>query len=455
MSLKDTYVGRQRTRICDLKTAWDPNRIYRQLVILVNFKDMKFSMDDPQAYYDGLFNKDGFDLGISTGCVAEYFRDQSAGQFNLQFDVIGPVESSYAAEYKEDNYGDHVCKEAIKKVADSLDIDFSQYDWDGDKVVDQIVYVVAGYAANGGKSEYSKYIWPNTGSFGIVRLSDDYTVHTQSVSCEKWYFGWLSSIGTICHEFSHCLGIPDYYPTSSTATTFSVVDEWNLMDGGNYTGWGTCPPNYSASDKYQLGWLEPEEITGPMQVRDLKPVGEGGKAYVIKADYNEYYFLENRRRGRWDAALPGEGLLITYTNYSSAYWTANQVNVSKPYRYCHVTDDERSYEEWDDYLDLLGRDRYVDQANWLYNLIFSTHAYPTVINDTVYDSCTLLPYPITNIQRDADGLISFDVLASDISVVEQTQPGADDAWYDLQGRRLSGTPTRKGIYIHRNKKVIK
>jgi len=31
--------------------------------------------------------------------------------------------------------------------------------------------------------------------------------------------------------------------------------------------------------------------------------------------------------------------------------------------------------------------------------------------------------------------------------------GADD-WYDLQGRKLSGKPSKKGLYINNGKKVI-
>ena len=31
---------------------------------------------------------------------------------------------------------------------------------------------------------------------------------------------------------------------------------------------------------------------------------------------------------------------------------------------------------------------------------------------------------------------------------------ARDGWYDLQGRRLNGTPQRKGIYIHNGKKTV-
>ena len=29
-----------------------------------------------------------------------------------------------------------------------------------------------------------------------------------------------------------------------------------------------------------------------------------------------------------------------------------------------------------------------------------------------------------------------------------------DSWYDLQGRKLSGKPTQKGVYIYKGKKVV-
>ena len=31
---------------------------------------------------------------------------------------------------------------------------------------------------------------------------------------------------------------------------------------------------------------------------------------------------------------------------------------------------------------------------------------------------------------------------------------SDDAWYSLDSRRLSGQPTKRGVYIHNNKKVV-
>ena len=60
----------------------------------------------------------------------------------------------------------------------------------------------------------------------------------------------------------------------------SVVDEWDLMDGGNYTNRGWCPPNYSPLEKMLMGWLTPEELTENTDINGLKPIAEGGKAFA-------------------------------------------------------------------------------------------------------------------------------------------------------------------------------
>jgi hypothetical protein len=49
------------------------------------------------------------------------------------------------------------------------------------------------------------------------------------------------------------------------------------MDGGNFTNYGFCPPNYTALEKYLLGWVEFTDLTEATTVTDLKPVAEGGE----------------------------------------------------------------------------------------------------------------------------------------------------------------------------------
>ena len=43
------------------------------------------------ALYDSIMNVPGYNQGNGPGCVVDYYRDQSRGLFNLQFDVFGPV----------------------------------------------------------------------------------------------------------------------------------------------------------------------------------------------------------------------------------------------------------------------------------------------------------------------------------------------------------------------------
>ena len=67
---------------------------------------------------------------------------------------------------------------------------------------------------------------------------------------------------------------------------------------------------------------------------------------------------------------------------------------------------------------------------------------------------------ISNITKNSDGSIEFD-LDLGTTGIEELKNGrieelkSSDAWYDLQGRRLQGQPTQKGVYLYKGKKVIK
>ena len=62
--------------------------------------------------------------------------------------------------------------------------------------------------------------------------------------------------------------------------------------------------------------------------------------------------------------------------------------------------------------------------------------------------------PVTNIRKSLDGTISCDVIypPSAIKAIKNQGGSLHDSWYDLQGRRLSGKPWQKGLYIHNGRK---
>lgn len=440
-------------RQLSLRTGWDETRTYPVAVLLVEFSDKKFSTEDPADRYNRMFNEQGYNEGRGPGCVAEYFKEQSAGMFKPRFDIYGPVKMPDKCSLKEE-YGSSFFMRTVQKAADSLSVDFTPYDWDNDKRAEHIILVYAGYGGNESGLEGKGYIWPNTSSFSTVTVGD-IKVAYYSASPELWSNDRSCGIGTICHEYSHALGLPDLYPTSGNE--YSVVDEWDLMDGGNFTNNGWCPPNYSAHEKMLLGWLQPVELSSSITVSNLRPVPDGGQAYIVRTDNaDEFFILENRQWNGWDLRTPGHGLVISYVNYSQSAWAANTVNNSpKSHRYELVHADNLDYNDWDN---IVGNNNpYVSG----HSQILSTSPYPYVTDEVENRELTdtsvpaavirsgtgLLGKPITGITEDAEGNITFHFMGGTSTIVTLGQKAqqAVGRTIDLLGRS-QGT-TRSAIVV--------
>lgn len=467
-----TVSHRASRRLPACNTDWDADKTYKQLVILFSFSDNDFQEEHSLDFYNSILNKPGYNEGKGAGCVADYYRAQSGGLFNLEFDIYGPYKVSQKAQpYDEPtsstkNYGHDAMHEATQQfVAEHPEIDFSQYDWNGNGYVNQVVFIYAGYGGNT-KSTYG-YIWPNTSSFSAVETPNGKIISSYTASAELWTPSTPSScgIGTICHEFSHSLGLPDIYPTTSNQG-YSVCDEWDLMDGGNFTSWGWCPPNFTALEKYLLGWVEFTELDDAASISDLKPVSEGGEAYRIKHSDSEWLLLENRQQTKWDSGLPGKGLVIYHVNYDGSVWKGNTVNNDKTKRRFHLVHaDNMDYDAWNAYIEEKGLSPYAsgDRMNRRY---LSTSPYPYIVEDEVQnneltdtstpaatmfypnlDGEILLGKSITNIQM-TDGLVSFDFMggATEIKVPMRYPEKVDLQMYNLLGYKVK-TPVQGQIYI--------
>ena len=456
--VRSTHGATTRAQLPLPNTDWNPHRTYRQAVILVQFADFPFSMSDPNTYYTQLLNLSSSNTRGGAGCAADYFRDQSNGLFNVQFDVYGPVKVSQKARITSgaDNYSAEAAKEATRKAVDSLAVDFSPYDWDNDGYVDQVIYIVSGYGGNTSNPDFQGYTWANTDYFDSrIKVASGLYVNQYSISVEKWINDIPHGIGTLCHEFAHCLGLPDLYPVSGSV--YSVVDEWDLMDGGNFTCWGWNPPNLSAHEKSLLGWLTIDEITEPCQIKDMTPVADGGKAYKMAGQGNEFYLFENRQQKGWDRGVPGKGLVISRIDYSASSWRSNWVNTASKIRYELLHADGMDYDAWVAYCKTNNLSQYVDEENRMNSRLLSTSAFPLISDTLEVHQCTQTPISIYNIQMTNDGLISFNV-ENETGIESYLSPLTSHLspliWYDLQGRRLKGVPTRKGIYVNSGKKII-
>ena len=153
-----------------------------------------------------------------TGSVRDYFRAQSYGQFAPEFDVVGPLtaanDMAYYGRHSGNNNDSHVPElvwEACLQ-ADPL-VNFADYDWNGDGEADLVYMVYAGYSEAQGAAPET--IWPQKWYLTMYQSLQLDGVTIDGYACSSELRGTsgseLDGIGTACHEFSHCLGLPDTY----------------------------------------------------------------------------------------------------------------------------------------------------------------------------------------------------------------------------------------------------
>ena len=301
----------------------------RCLILLAQFSDKKFTMNDPKAFYNRVANEPGFSEGNFKGSVADYFKAQSNGKFEMNFDVMGPYTLGEQAFYGKNEGGQQdvnvqaMISGCLGKAA-AEGIDFSPYDWDGDGQMEMVFVVYAGRGeATGGGDDT---IWPHKGRMTSPVKCGNKTLINYACSNELSTSNEVDGIGTICHEFSHCFGYPDAYDTNYTG--LYGMGTWDLMCQGNYNGNGFTPAGYTAYEKYAAGWITPIELKENTSVSGMKPLAEGGDAYIFKNPNNsdEYYLIENRQKKGWDAELAGSGIIINHIDYDLKAWNYNIPN---------------------------------------------------------------------------------------------------------------------------------
>lgn len=322
--------------LCAFPTTGSP----RCLAILVEYQDVKFTLDNPRELFSRMLSEEGFDVDGATGSVLDFFKASSNGQFTPQFDVVGPVTLPQNMSYYGGNGNgsdDLRPYEMLIHAAGILDdrIDFSIYDTDNDGIIDNVYIFYAGYGeADGGPANS---VWPHSWNIhddlGYNIYLDGKLLNHYATSNELKYGGTkLAGIGVFCHEFSHVMGLPDLY--STTYTSAFTPGEWSLMDHGSYNNDSHTPPTHTAYERYCLGWIEPKELSAPANItlRHMSVPGCYDDAYIIRTESpSEYYVLENRQHLGWDSYIPGHGMLVWHIDFQPDIWDLNIVNVSKQY----------------------------------------------------------------------------------------------------------------------------
>lgn len=416
---------------------------HKGLVILVNFKDKKFNANNTRDKFDDLMNKEGYTDNGNSMSVSDYFYAQSYGQLDVTFDVVGPVTvSKNMASYGgNDTWGNDkdpagMVYEACKLV--DSQVNFADYDWDGDGEVDQVYLIYAGYSEAAGADDDT--IWPHEWTLqagGKYLTLDGVVINTYGCSSELIGTSGtrMDGVGTPCHEFSHCLGLPDVYDTQYV--NYGMA-QWSVMDMGCYADDGFGPVGYTAYERWFSGWMEPTVLDKGQSITGMKALTDSPEAYVIYNDAypNEYYLLENRQKKASDKYAPGHGLLVTHLLYDATAWRNNTVNVGTPYYTVIPADNSLQSSSYD-----MGRDAYPSTKKNTELTDTSTPAAKLYKNNT--SGRKYMSKPITNI-AESDGLIAFDFMGgapTGINEVTTSQPTPLTlvTVYSLDGRELRQT----------------
>lgn len=330
---------------------------FRGLIILINYTDRKFddyvpSNYNPVDFYEAMVNShdyQGFTLPFGTkieamGSVRDYYYDNSFHQFDPHFDILGPVDVPFACTDAHQFRCDSIFFAALEAL--DPEVDFSQYDTDEDGTADMVFFMVAGHGSDVTANDRD-YLWPHMKNFENSPVLDGvnfslYACSTNMTGEEDEYrinYNNVAGIGTLCHEFSHCLGLPDFYDADgegSGGTNRNYPMTWSIMASGFRSNNGRNPAGYSLFERYALGFAQPTLIEGPdtISIPALEKTNMGYR--MNTANEGEYFIIENRQRIKWDKNLAGPGMLIWRVDSSNVdVWENNLVN-SNP---------ERSYYE--------------------------------------------------------------------------------------------------------------
>ena len=315
---------RDRERARTIRTRAGEERIRHGLIILARFQDLDFTYT--RADFERIIN------GPQATSALSYFKDQWKDGYTFRFDITDivtlPKEFAYYGANNDDGEDDKAAQMIVDACAAvGPEIDFSDYDNDGDGEVDNVFVFYAGPNESEGAGD--DYVWPHmwyikSGAslppyYRDGVLVDNYACTSElGVDENGTTFTSLATIGTFCHEYTHSFGIMDLYDTDGEDSGGYSEAMWNaidLMDAGNYNDRGRTPPNYSVVERWFFGMSEGKPLAEGTHT--LRPIHENGDYFYLETDdEREIWLLECRRARGWDAHIGGNGLLIYHIDLS-------------------------------------------------------------------------------------------------------------------------------------------
>lgn len=310
----------------------------RSLVILIETSDKSFITPAPQQAFSNLLNERGYSRNGALGSAWDYYNDNSNGQFDPDFVVVGPYKVSEKASYYAGQGGSDRVPDLVVEACEMADkdgVDFTQF---ADNGVIRDIFIF--YAGHNQAEGAANTIWPHRWSVDAYTKYQNVFfdgVQLLGYACSSELKGLggstMAGIGTFCHEFGHVLGWPDLYDTDyeQSGGHADGLENYSLMCSGSYNHDGVAPPALTLLERWMVGWAQPEVLTEEGEYT-LGPVWENKGYLVPTSTPDDYFLIEARALGgfKWDNYIEdyygtvdgSKGLFVTHIDYTNQYQDA-------------------------------------------------------------------------------------------------------------------------------------
>ena len=282
----------------------------KMFVLLIEFPDYASSQTRDSIH--GKVFGDGDSSAFPLESLRNYYRRSSYNQLDIQGSTLGWYKPAYNRSSIAQTWQarENLIKEALNYF-DGQGHDFSQYDNDGNGVIDYFLVVWTG-PDNGWSNFWWGYVTSWSSSFSLD--GKQFGGMRYSWQWEARPYPGTFSPRVMIHETGHGLGLPDLYDYSDADGPKGGVGGLDIMDSnaGDHNGFS----------KMLLDWLTPQTIGSGGQTFLLRPAASQPDAvifwplYSLSNPFREFFMVQNRYRTANDSNFPADGLLIWHVDAS-------------------------------------------------------------------------------------------------------------------------------------------
>ncbi|MBR3629029.1 MAG: hypothetical protein IKN55_00950 [Oscillospiraceae bacterium] len=301
-----------------------------------NAKLVVFYVDFPDCRYD--YVPSGTELNqITFGAadpsnpcypfesVSAFYGRASKGAMQFDGQVFRYTTKENQAAYDDNKV--KIAEECYEAFKDQ--VDFAQFDGDGDGRIDATLFTVPEKAG-------TDHWWPCSGAFGdpAYRVDGKAVGHIITGNAQIGSTSdYMNYISTYCHELGHCTGLPDYYQFVGDSEGMHGTGGAELMD----TDAGS---DFGAFSKLMEGWYRRNQVQiydpakGQQTFTLRNAQTDAGNCIIIpngqlaEDRFSEYFILEYITKDANNSAAgtktafwvnPGEGVRIYHIDATTEY----------------------------------------------------------------------------------------------------------------------------------------